>query len=138
MAGDDDLPAILAMRRDCFSYLPPHVYLAKKEPNDSLSANSYLGVIELNGEVIGSGRVDNKPEGGHVITRIVTDGRYRGKGVGKAIVNHLINHTSHETSRVFTLRCLIVNVTFYKKFGFKEDGNEYSENGIIYQDMIKE
>jgi hypothetical protein len=52
---------------------------------------------------------------------VLLDESYRGKGLGKLLMKTALNHPALKRVTVFELHCLPDMVSFYKKFGFKED-----------------
>lgn len=52
---------------------------------------------------------------------VMLDESYRGKGLGKLLMETAINHSALHRVTVFELHCHPDMVTFYEKFGFKQD-----------------
>ena len=73
------------------------------------------------------------------IGRIVTDLDYRGRGYGKKITLESINFIKKEfPNSQITISAQYRLVKFYKDLGFYKIGEDYLEDGIPHQRMIKE
>ncbi len=134
MAGEKDFPAILALRKSCLSYLPG--YQAILEVADT-SEESYLCKASLNGQIVGSGRLDKISETEYKISRIVTTNNIRKNGLGSKIIKHLEEYAIKNRAKTLTLRCRAELASFYQKLGFLVDGTSYTENSQDYFNMKK-
>ena len=70
------------------------------------------------------------------IGRIITDKKYRGKGLGHKLVEKCIEE-SKKAYGDFGIRISgqVYAMDFYKKLGFKPEGEEYLEDGIPHMDL---
>eukprot|EP00483_Globobulimina_turgida_P000668 UN00668 len=60
---------------------------------------------------------------GH-IEDVVTDGNYRGKGLGKLITNYAVNYAKQNGCYKVILDCVARNVGFYERCGFQKKENQ--------------
>ena len=76
--------------------------------------------------------------------RLLTDGRigrlavrkeFRGQGVGTAIVKKLVAQATHRNLPHVLLHAQVQSIPFYEKLGFKAQGPEFIEAGILHREM---
>ncbi len=60
---------------------------------------------------------------------------YQGKGVGTFMLNYLISELKNSGCDYFWFDARETAVAFYKRFGFKRDGEIFYKNGIAYFKM---
>jgi predicted GNAT family N-acyltransferase len=134
MATPEDIPAILALRKEYLGELP--WYISEVEEHDLSSKSHLVAVVSANGDVVASGRLDRE-EYAHKITRVVTTSSMQGIGLGKKVLNTLIELAQVNESKEIKLKARLDAKSFYEKFGFLAVSPIYSEHGFSYVDMVK-
>ena len=69
------------------------------------------------------------------IGRIAVLPDYRQHGIGAAILNHIIQHASEHGNGILFLHAQSHAVEFYERFGFRIQGDEFEEAGILHYKM---
>ncbi len=73
------------------------------------------------------------------IGRVISDEKYRGRGLGKSLMNKAIEETMHlfKTNAIkISAQTYLIN--FYSSLGFKPISAPYDEDGIEHVDMLLE
>ena len=91
--------------------------------------NHYIAVYELDNRLVGTATLiiqlnlthDGRPYG-H-IENVVTDEKYRGKGVGKGLMDFLIKEAKERGCYKLVLDCAKDKIPFYEKRGFDAKGS---------------
>src|SRR2546423_7941263 len=89
---------------------------------------------DINGQAIGTARL--LPDGR--IGRMAVLGEWRRRGVGAALLEALLQQARKRSMRHITLHAQTHAAGFYRRFGFSERGEEFSEAGIPHVEMTLE
>jgi predicted GNAT family N-acyltransferase len=89
---------------------------------------------DINGQAIGTARL--LPDGR--IGRMAVLGEWRRRGVGAALLEALLEQARKRSMRHITLHAQTHAAGFYRRFGFSERGEEFSEAGIPHVEMALE
>ena len=135
VAGEQDFPAILAMRKVCLSYLKN--FDAVIEDGDHEKDKSYLCVAKVDGKVVGSGRADLIKPYTYKLTRIVTSEDSRLSGVGSQIMKHLEDYVKARKGLKVSLKTRLQTENFYKKLGYTKVGQYKNKHGTNYVYLAK-
>jgi len=147
-AVEEDIPAIQEITKEAFKMYAKGAGI--KEPIAALSENyknikkdidtKFFIVAVLNGEIVGSVRVEIKPDNTAYLSRFGVGIEYQNKGVGKILMNAvdtkmvelgIKNLYLHTASRLLSL------VRFYYGRGFYIDSTN-KESGYIRALLCKE
>jgi len=89
---------------------------------------------DSDGNLIGTGRM--RPDG--KIGRLAVLAFGRGNGIGGEILEALISEAhARKINRVY-LHAQFQTVSFYEKHGFRKEGSEFVEAGILHVKMIRD
>lgn len=89
--------------------------------------------IDGSGATIGTGRL--LPDG-H-IGRMAVLPEHRGSGVGRALLHALLEAARTKQMGTLRLNAQIHAAGFYRPFGFRDEGPEFVEAGILHQAMVR-
>ncbi len=106
--------------------VPPEIEM---DEFDSVCLHALAGTGD--GEVVGTGRL--LPDG-HV-GRMAVAVAWRGKGVGGKLLESLVEAARERGDAVVILSAQTHAVSFYRRYGFVEEGAVYEEAGIPHQTM---
>jgi len=101
------------------------------DANDAVSTHALA--LDRDGVPIACGRL--LPDG-HIGRMAVLSG-WRGQGVGAAVLSLLIDVARDRGDAAVRLHAQTHAVTFYAKFGFIPEGDEYLEAGIPHRTMVR-
>jgi predicted GNAT family N-acyltransferase len=106
--------------------------------NDSDENTSIHLAVVAEEKVIGFGRL-SLYDGTARISQMVVNRNMRGRGIGSGIMNILIERSIKEGCRLICLNSRMDAVSFYRKFGFEEAGNEFpsKKTGLTHIRMEK-
>ncbi|MBL1140832.1 MAG: GNAT family N-acetyltransferase [Proteobacteria bacterium] len=90
-------------------------------------------IAEMNEEYIATGRLLDSGQ----IGRMAVLKPYRKLGVGSALLERLLSIAESRKMKSVFLNAQIDAVDFYKKFGFKEEGDAFDDAGILHKKMNK-
>jgi predicted GNAT family N-acyltransferase len=88
-------------------------------------------VYDERGQALGTGRL--LPDG-H-IGRMAVRNNARGEGIGGAILQALMQHAQQRGDRAVLLNAQTHAESFYRRYGFERDGDEFMEAGITHIQM---
>jgi predicted GNAT family N-acyltransferase len=88
-------------------------------------------VYDERGQALGTGRL--LPDG-H-IGRMAVRNSARGEGIGGAILQALMQHAQQRGDRAVLLNAQTHAESFYRRYGFERDGDEFMEAGIPHIQM---
>jgi predicted GNAT family N-acyltransferase len=88
-------------------------------------------VYDERGQALGTGRL--LPDG-H-IGRMAVRNNARGEGIGGAILQALMQHAQQRGDRAVLLNAQTHAESFYRRYGFERDGDEFMEAGIPHIQM---
>lgn len=88
-------------------------------------------VYDERGQALGTGRL--LPDG-H-IGRMAVRNSARGEGIGGAILQALMQHARQRGDRAVLLNAQTHAESFYRRYGFERDGDEFMEAGIPHIQM---
>ncbi len=95
-------------------------------------------VLKYN-EPIGTARLREKDPGVFKIERVAVLKKNRLNGIGKMLIKEVINMAvNNENLNILFLHSQVYVKDFYKKLGFKEEGQEFLEDEIPHIKMIFE
>jgi predicted GNAT family N-acyltransferase len=97
-----------------------------EEWDDADENSSHVLVYSEKRDVVGTGRIE--PTG--KIARLAVIAEYRGQGVGSAILTRLLEEARRQGFSQVYLHAQTHALDFYKKFGFVNDEEIFSEGGI--------
>lgn len=102
---------------DSFSDEMNKLYLEYYSENEILkrSEKYYIVVARIDGEIVGTGSIDNQD----FITGLYILPKYQKYGVGKHIMNYLIKECKNRNFKFVKINATPTSVNFYKKIGFK-------------------
>jgi predicted GNAT family N-acyltransferase len=124
-----DLPALRAVREAVF-VVEQHVPLElERDEFDEVSLHALAETPA--GEAIGTGRL--LPDG-H-IARMAVLREWRGSGVGSALLRHLVQAAREAGLPGVVLHAQSQALEFYRRHGFRPEGQEFLEAGIPHQVM---
>ncbi len=121
-------------------YVRAVVFMAEqgfKNEFDELDARSWHVIVYDHGEPIGTGRVYQKDGQWHA-GRIAVIENYRGKGVGRVIMDQLHNKVRELGGSSVLLSAQVEKQGFYKRQGYKPQGETYLDEHCPHIDMVKE
>ncbi len=131
-ACSEDLSGILGM---LYQLSPPGPgEISQYPPREKIlgeilrNPDYYLCIASMDNEIIATGTLlvqinlshSGKPYG-HV-ENVVTDTRFRGKGIGLEVVKSLLSEARKRNCYKVILNCELHNIPFYMKCGFHETG----------------
>jgi len=101
---------------------------------DEYDETSVHILVEYNGEAIATGRLLETGQ----IGRMAVIKKYRSKGIGSEIIKKLMLIAEKEGMQLLFLNAQVDAVLFYKKFGFKEEGEVFDDAGIPHLRMVRD
>ncbi|MEX0731330.1 MAG: GNAT family N-acetyltransferase [Aquisalimonadaceae bacterium] len=84
-----------------------------------------------NGEVVGTARLT--PD--HHIGRMAVLADYRGRGIGRGLVRAIQQHARDNGIPQLSLNAQTYAIPFYEKLGFRAEGAEFLDAGILHRTM---
>ena len=108
-----------------------------KNEFDDLDAKSWHVTIYDHGEPVGTGRVYQKDGAWHA-GRIAVIENYRGKGVGRTIMPNLQAKVNELDATSIEQSAQLDKQGFYKRNGYKPQGEVYNDEHCPHIDMKKE
>lgn len=125
---DADRPVLQRIRRAVFI---EEQEMAESDEWDDDDAVSVHVLARLNREPVGTGRLN--PAG--KIGRIAVFAGFRGRGAGASILRRLLLEARRRGIRKPWLHAQVQALPFYEKFGFRSEGDEFDEAGILHVRM---
>ena len=108
-----------------------------EEEPDVCDKESTFVVAKVDGKIVGTARF--RWIGEQVkIERIAVKKKYRRKGIGAGLVQKALQHIEREHPKSVYLHAQTVAEDFYRKLGFRPDGEEFVEAGIEHIRMVRE
>lgn len=100
-------------------------------------ASRHVLAVSAKGDAIGCGRII-PPVGQEParIGRLAVLREWRGKKVGTALLEALIDYARSKNYPKVTVSAQTQALSFYRRFGFEEEGEEYLDAGIPHIDMF--
>jgi predicted GNAT family N-acyltransferase len=98
---------------------------------DELDKECVHAVVFQDGKAVATGRL--LPDG-H-IGRMAVLKEWRGRGIGGLILKRLMDKARERGDREVVLSAQVHAAPFYRRHGFKEEGGQYMEAGILHQNM---
>jgi len=102
---------------------------------DSFDRIAYHLILHLNNTPVGTARLFTK-ENRSYIGRVAVLKEYRGRGYGRIIMKAIMEHAKNIGIKRIYLHSQIYIKDFYKKLGYKEIGDEFTEAGITHIEMF--
>ncbi|MEO0093428.1 MAG: GNAT family N-acetyltransferase [candidate division WOR-3 bacterium] len=84
---------------------------------------------------IGTARVFEK-DGIWYVGRMAIRKEYRGKGYGKFLMDNIMRYLKSKKPTKIVINAQTSVLSFYRKFGFMEIGDEFLEAGIKHKEMV--
>jgi predicted GNAT family N-acyltransferase len=125
---DADRPVLQRIRRAVFI---EEQQMQESDEWDDDDAVSIHVLAHLNREPVGTGRLN--PAG--KIGRIAVFAGLRGRGVGATILRRLVEEARRRGIRNPYLHAQVQALPFYEKLGFRSEGEEFDEAGILHVRM---
>lgn len=100
---------------------------------DGLDSECELYVAYLDNVPVGAARLYKNKVG-----RVATLEEYRGKGVGKKLMEFIEKDAKLKGFNLLQLNAQLYIADFYKKLGYKADGEVFMEADIEHIHMVKE
>ncbi len=97
-------------------------------------SSDHAVALDIRGQAIGTARL--LPDGR--IGRMAVLLGWRGRGVGAALLEALLAQAREQSMSRVTLHAQTHAAGFYRRFGFSERGDEFSEAGIPHVEMTLE
>jgi predicted GNAT family N-acyltransferase len=105
-----------------------------EEENDADDLTATHLVALLDGEVVGTLRLIDKPE--HVkIGRVAVRQAYRGRGVARELIAAGMDHARAKGRDRFYLTAQVDKLGFYERLGFVAFGPEFIDGGMPHRAM---
>lgn len=102
---------------------------------DSFDKIAYHLILYLNNKPVGTARFFTK-ENRSYIGRVAVLKEYRGMGYGRIIMKAIMEHAKNIGIKRIYLHSQTYIKDFYKKLGYKEIGDEFTEAGITHIEMF--
>jgi len=102
---------------------------------DSFDRIAYHLILHLNNTPVGTARLFTK-ENRSYIGRVAVLKEYRGRGYGRIIMKAIMEHAKNIGIKRIYLHSQTYIKDFYKKLGYKEIGDEFTEAGITHIEMF--
>lgn len=123
--------AAFALRREVFVW-EQKVPEAEENDADDLTATHFVAV--LNGEVVGTLRLIDRPE--HVkIGRVAVRQSFRGRGIARQMMHAAMEHARAKGRDRFYLTAQSDKLGMYEKLGFAAFGPEFQDGGMPHRAM---
>ncbi len=91
-------------------------------------------LVYFNDKPAGTGR-RRITEEGHKLERFAVYKDYRGKKIGAALIEFILNELLPTESKIY-LNAQVAVEEFYEKYGFKREGDKFTEADIEHYKMI--
>lgn len=111
--------------------------ITPEEEIDDADATATHAIALSSGQVIGTGRLLYRDDGGAQIGRMAVDRRYRRQGIGGRILAFLEEEARAQGVRNCLLHAQEYVKAFYAGFGYVEHGVPFLEAGISHVEMRK-
>jgi predicted GNAT family N-acyltransferase len=105
------------------------------EEPDSWDDSARHFVILADGRIVGTARLYQPQAGAGKIGRVALLAEYRGRGWGDLLIRHLLDYAGAAGFREVVLDAQTYAVSFYKRFGFAAEGEEFHDAGIPHRRM---
>jgi predicted GNAT family N-acyltransferase len=128
----DQREALTAVRRTVFIE-EQHVPKAL-ELDESDRVCHHVLVTDADNQPVATGRIDRDGRIGRMAVLKVC----RGQGIGSAILNALLDYAGQEHYAGVYLHAQVGAISFYEKYGFSVDGEEFMDAGIPHRNMTRE
>lgn len=123
--------AAFALRREVF-VIEQKVPAEEENDADDLTATHLVALLD--GEVVGTLRLIDKPE--HVkIGRVAVRQAYRGRGVARELIAAGMDHARAKGRDRFCLTAQVDKLGFYERLGFVAFGPEFIDGGMPHRAM---
>lgn len=130
-----ELYSILRLRAEVFVVEQDCPY----QDLDNLDQDAVHAFTMDNGSVVSYLRAFLKEGGTAQIGRVVTDKKYRGKGISLSLLKTAVQIArEHFCAQRIILHSQTYAMGFYAKVGFKAVGEEFLEDGIPHKEMVLE
>ncbi len=93
---------------------------------------------EVEGQPVATGRLRALPDGWFKLERIAVRQRWRGRGIAKGMVEFLLQEAAKLGAVRMKMHAQVYLEEFYTQFGFRREGDLFTECGIDHILMIRE
>ena len=135
LAGPADLPEVYALRVEVFVHGQGVPVEMERDEHDERCDHA---VAELDGAVVGTGRLLDGPDGVGLVGRMAVAEDVRGRGIGAALLARLEERARERGVPVLELHAQVRARAFYDRAGYTATGPVYLEAGIEHVTMRKE
>lgn len=123
--------AAFALRREVFVW-EQKVPEEEEHDADDMTATHFVAVLE--GEVVGTLRMSDKPE--HLkIGRVAVRSLFRGRGIARLMMLAAMEHGRAQGQDRFYLTAQTDKIGMYEKLGFVAFGEEFQDGGMPHLAM---
>lgn len=123
--------AAFALRREVFVW-EQHVPETEENDADDLTATHFVAIVD--GEVVGTLRLIDKPE--HIkIGRVAVRLAFRGRGIARELMVTAMAHARKTGRDRFYLTAQTDKLGMYEKLGFTAYGPEFQDGGMPHRAM---
>lgn len=129
--GTQDLSEPFAIRRAVFI---EEQNVPEEEEFDAFDAQALHLIVYVDEQMAATGRIWHDGTGFR-IGRLAVLKQYRGQKIGDLVLRLLLYKTFSMGAQTVTISAQTYIMDFYRKFGFKEYGEEYIEAGIPHWGM---
>ncbi|PSB57076.1 GNAT family N-acetyltransferase [filamentous cyanobacterium CCP1] len=102
---------------------------------DGMDETSMHVVAYRGEEPVGTARIRMLNDRLAKIERVAVLAAYRGQGIGKALMEAAVSYLDCPAVPEIKLNSQVQAKSFYEKLGFKPQGNEFDEAGILHIEM---
>ena len=92
---------------------------------------------EMDGQPVATGRLRALPDGWFKLERIAVRPKWRGRGIAKGMVEFLLAEAAKLGAVRMKMHAQVYLEDFYNQFGFRREGEIFSECGIDHLLMIR-
>lgn len=131
ISGSEDLSEPFAIRREVFI---EEQGVPEEEEYDGFEAGALHLMVYVDEAPAATGRIWHSGEGFR-IGRLAVKKEFRGQKIGDLALRLLIYKAFSSGAEVLNISAQTYIMPFYRKFGFKEYGEEYMEAGIAHWAM---
>ncbi|MEO5678492.1 MAG: GNAT family N-acetyltransferase [Acidimicrobiales bacterium] len=136
LAGPDDLPALLELRRRVFVEEQGVPVEIEQDHLDRLAVHAVAR--DGNGQVVGTGRLVVGADGTARIGRMAVAPEARGSGTGAAVLAVLEAAAARAGCRRAVLHAQVQAIGFYRRAGYAAEGEPFDDAGIPHVAMARD
>lgn len=126
-------------KNECYNLLREvfcdELCLEENEVFEEVNQSIIQVIVKQSNQCVGTGRLVWKKEY-YKIGRIAIDPNERGKQYGEFVVRLLLKEAFQLGAEKVLVHSQLHAIGFYEKLGFRKEGNEVVELGVLHQPMI--